>query len=198
MVLTTRERIIALATFLVVGVLVLDRFILTPGWHRLQAAENQKQELRAQVVEAQNLIERRRILERKWQPLLSDGLRSDAEAESRVARALDEWSADTRLMLTSVKPERVAGDKGLKEMTFMVAGKGRLDAVAHFLYKVETTEMPIKVKDMQLGSAGESGDSISLQLTLSALYLGTAPAPAQEQSQTKQQEAKNEEQLIQQ
>jgi hypothetical protein len=197
MVLTTRERIIALATFLVVGALLLDRFVLTPGWRRLQATESQKQELLAQVVEAQNLFERRGMLERKWKTMLSDGLRNDAEAESRVARALDGWSADTRLMLTSVKPERVAGDKGLKEMTFMVAGKGRLDAVARFLYNVETAEMPIKVKDMQLGSAGESGDSISLQLTLSALYLGAAPKPSEEPSQPKQQEAKNEEPLLQ-
>jgi hypothetical protein len=197
MVLSKRERIIALVTVLVVGALAFDKFILTPGWRRLQATENQKQELLAQVTEAQSLFERRGMLERKWKTMLSDGLRNDAEAESRVARALDDWSANTRLTLTSVKPERAAGDKGLKEMTFVVAGKGRLDAVAQFLYKVETAEMPIKVKGMQLGSAGESGDSISLQLTLSALYLGAAPKPSQEQSQPRQQEADNEEQLLQ-
>lgn len=197
MVLSKRERLIALVTLLVVGAFVLDRFVLAPGWRRLQATESQKQELRAQVVEAQNLFERRGMLERKWKTMLSDGLRNDADAESRIARALDEWAADTRLTLTSVKPDRVAGDKGLKEMTFMVAGRGRIDAVARFLYKVETAEMPIKVKDMQLGSAGESGDSMSLQLTLSALYLGAAPKPSQEPSQSKKQEADNEEKLLQ-
>ncbi len=197
MVLSKRERLIVLVTLLVVGAFVLDRFILSPGWRTLQATANQKRELRAQVIDAQNLFERRGMLERKWKRMVSDGLRSDAEAESRLARALDEWSMDTRLTLTSVKPDRVAGDKGLKEMTFMVAGKGRLDAVARFLYKVETAEMPIKVKDMQLGSAGESGDSISLQLTLSALYLGAAPQPSEKPSQPKQPEANNEEQLLQ-
>jgi len=197
MVLSKRERLIALATLLVVGALALDRFILTPGWRTLQATESQKQQLRAQVIEAQNLFERRGMLERKWKTMLSDGLRNDAEAESRLARALDDWAANTRLTLTSVKPDRVAGDKGLQEMTFMVAGKGRLDAVARFLYDVETAEMPIKVKDMQLGSAGESGDSMSLQLTLSALYLGAAPKSSQGPSQAKQQEANNEEKLLQ-
>jgi len=197
MVLSKRERLIALVTLLVVGAFVLDRFIVAPGWRELRATESQKQELRAQVVEAQNLFERRGMQEQKWKKMLSDGLRNDADAESRIARALDEWSADARLTLTSVKPDRVAGDKGLKEMTFMVAGKGRLDAVARFLYMVETAEMPIKVKDMQLGSAGESGDSMSLQLTLSALYLGAAPKSSQEPSQPKQQEANDEEKLLQ-
>jgi hypothetical protein len=196
MVLSRRERLIALAAILVVGAFVLDGFVLTPTWRRLQATEDQKQELLAQITEAQSLFERRGLLERKSKKMLSDGLRTDAEAESRVARALDEWSADTRLTLTSVKPERAAGDKGLKEMTFVVAGKGRLDAVARFLYEMETADMPLKVKDMQLGSS-ESGDSISLQLTLSALYLGGSPKSSEGQSQPKQQEANNEEQLLQ-
>jgi len=197
MVLSKRERMVALAALLIVGAFVLDKSVLGPGWRKLQATENQKQELLAQVVEAQNLFERRSLLERKWKRMLSDGLRNDAEAESRVARALGDWAGDTRLTLTSVKPERAAGDKGLQEMTFMVAGKGRLDAVARFLYNVETAEMPIKVKDLQLGSAGESGDSMSLQLTLSALYLGAGPKSSDEPSQPKQQEANNEEQLLQ-
>ena len=139
MVLSKRERMIALVTLLVVGALVLDKARPQPRLCRLQATENQKQELRAQLIEAQNLFERRGDAGAEdGRRMLSDGLRSDAEAESRVARALDDWAGDTRLTLTSVKPERVAGDKGLKEMTFVVAGKGRLDAVAQFLYKVET------------------------------------------------------------
>jgi len=197
MVLSKRERIIALLTLLVVGGLVLDRFIITPTYQRLGATSDQKQELLAQLNEARSLFERRGVLERKWKAMVSDGLWNDAEAESRVARALDEWSVDTRLTLTSVKPERGASDKGLKEMAFVVAGRGRLDAVAQFLYKVETSALPIKVKDMQLGSAGESGDSMSLQLRLSALYLGTEQKPTQEQSQPKQQEANNDDELLQ-
>jgi Tfp pilus assembly protein PilO len=197
MVLSKRERIVALMAILVVGAFALDSFVLSPTLRRLQTTENQKQELLAQLNEAQSLFERRGLLEKKWKTMLSDGLGSDAEAESRVARALDEWSVDTRLTLSSVKPERGASDKGLKEMTFVVAGKGRLDAVARFLYKVETVEMPLKIKDMQLGSASEAGDSMSLQLRLSALYLGTNEKPAREQSQPRQQEANDEDQLLQ-
>lgn len=176
---------------------MLDRFVLTPALRQLERTESQKQELLAQLTEARSLFERRAMLERKWKTMLSDGLRNDAEAESRVARALDEWSVDTRLMLSSVKPERVAGDKGLKEMTFVVAGKGQLDAVAKFLYKVETAELPIKVKDLQLGSASEAGDSMSLQLRLSALYLGAGEKPSEKQAQSIQPETNNEDQLLQ-
>ncbi len=57
-------------------------------------------------------------------------------------------------------------------MIFTVAGRGRLESVARFLWQIETAALPVKIKDMQLGSSSEAGDSMSVQLHLSALYLG--------------------------
>jgi len=197
MVLSRRERIAAIITLIVVGALLVDKFALTPALKRLQQVENQKQELLAQINEARNLFERRRLMERKWKTMSSDGLQNDADVESRIVRALDKWSQDTRLTLTSVKPERLASDKGLKEITFVVAGRGRLDAVARFLWQVETAELPVKVKDMQLGSTSEAGDSMSLQLRLSALYLGAQPKSSEKKpAQPEQPKGNNEEQLL--
>jgi hypothetical protein len=114
---------------------------------------------------------------------LSDGLQNDAEAESKIARALDEWSKETMLTLNSVKPERVASDKGLKEMTFVVAGMGTLESVSRFLWQIETTPIPIKVMDMQVGSTNETGQNMSMQLRLSALCLGARQQPQNERQE---------------
>ncbi len=197
MVLSQRERIVALLALLVVGALVADALVVGPVLRRLRAVENHKQQLLAQLNEAQGLFERRRLMERKWKTMLSDGLQDEAEAESRLVRALDKWSQETRLALTSVKPERVASDKGLNEMTFVVAGQGGMNAVARFLWQVETAELPVKVKDMQLGLASsETGDSMSLELRLSALYLGAGHAPVEKPSRPQPQEANDEEPLL--
>ena len=107
-----------------------------------------------------------------------EGLRNEVEAESKVGRAIDKWSQQSRLTLSSVKPERVASDKGLKEMTFVVVGTGTLEAVTQFLWQIETSTLPVKVKDMQLGSS-ESGQSMSLQLRLSALCLDAEQKPSE-------------------
>lgn len=197
MVLSKRERIIVLLTLVVVGALIADRFILSPALERLDQLEGDKQQLLAEVNEAKELFQRRRLLERKWRTMQSAGLRSDAEAESRIVRAMDEWSERASLTLTSVKPEHMASVRGMKEVTFVVAGKGSLSAVARFLHQVETDELPVKVKDMQIGSASESGDSMSLQLRLSAVYeSGETAKPSDEKSQPKQGEANDEEQLF--
>ena len=108
------------------------------------------------------------------------GLNAD---ENRILDALREWSGAAKMALSSIRPERISSDRGLQEMIFTVAGRGSLDSVARFLWQVETAALPVKIKDMQLGSSSEAGDSMSLQLHLSALYLG---------ANKKQAEAENE------
>jgi len=196
MVLSKRERIVLIVTVAVVGALVANLFVIEPATQRLRQTRNQRLQLEAEFHAAQDLFERRRLRGPQWEAMLSHGLRSDAEAESRVARALEEWSADAGLTLSSVKPERVASDKGLKEMTFVVAGSGPLDAVAWFLYEVETTALPVKVKNMQLGSSAESGGSMSLQLRLSALYLGAESQPSEQQQREPEQVEAYDEELL--
>ena len=177
--LSKRERIMAIMAVAVVGLLVLNKFLIGPVTGKLQEIETQKNRLLVELDEAQNLFRKRRVLEKEWKNVLSEGLRNEVEAESKVGRALDEWSKEARLMLSSVKPERVASDKGLKEMTFVVVGTGTLDAVARFLWQIETAPLPIKVRDMQLGSSNESGQSMSVQLRLSALCLGEDQKPSE-------------------
>src|SRR4030042_2017959 len=161
--LSKREQALAIAALIGIGILLAYSLIIKPVQSGLEQTENHKLDLQAQLTKAHNLIERRKMMEQKWKTMLADGLRGDAEAESRVAKALDKWSTDARLTLTSVKPDRRGGDKGLKEITFSLAGSGRLDAVAWFLYQVETSDLPIKVKDMRLGS-GAAGARISREL----------------------------------
>jgi len=192
--LSKRERIIVLATILVVGALVGDRLVLSPVTGRWGELTGSRQQLRSQVVKAQGLLEQRKLIEQNHKTLF-ENLRPEADAESRVAEAIDQWSRDARLALSSVTPSRAVGDKGLKEMIFVIAGRGSLDAVAGFLCRAETSELPVKVKYMQLGSTSEAGDNLSLELRLSTLYVAADEKPSSKQRQPRQAEKTNEEQL---
>ncbi len=191
MVLSKRERIILIVTLLSVGLLIANTFVIEPVLTRRDELESQRQQLLGDLSEAELLIGNHRRMQQKWNAMLSDGLRNDAEAESKVLASLREWSGNSRLSLSSIRPERVSSDKGLQEMIFTVAGKGSLDSVARFLWQIETAALPVKIKDMQLGSGSESGDRMSLQLHLSALYLGEQ----KKQAEVKQQEVQDEEGL---
>jgi len=182
MVLSRRERIILIVTLVCVGLLVANNFIFEPVQARLSDMEAEREQLLGDLSEADLLLDNQKRMQGKWKTLLADGLQSATEAESKVLSALRQWSDEARLSVSSVKPDRVASDKGLQEMIFTVAGKGTLEAVARFLWQIETAPLPVKIKDMQLGSSSDSGESMSLQLHLSALYLGT-PKPPSDQKQ---------------
>lgn len=172
--LSKREKIIALAALLVLGGLVLDRAILTPLLNRLDQWEMEKQALQLELSEAQNLLKRRNAMERKWRGMAGEGLTAGSESESKVLHALDRWSQDTGLTLTSVKPlRRTQVRDQLHEMTFTIAGSGSMHAAAEFIWQVERAQLPLRIRDLQLGSANESGTEMSLQLNISALTLVT-------------------------
>jgi len=186
---------LAIGMIVVVGALVLNKFIIDPLSASREATANAKVELEAQIADAQNTFAKKKNLERKWKSLLAGDSQNPTGSESRIARALTEWSRQTRLDVTSVKPDQTTTEKGMTETTFVLAGQGSLDAVASFLYRVETSELPIKVVDMQLGSRSESGGSMSLQLRLSAISLNSASKASEKPSQKQQPEADNDDML---
>jgi Tfp pilus assembly protein PilO len=191
MVLSKRERIILMVTLVCVGLLVAVEFVYDPVQTKLTDMETQRTQLRGDLEEANLLLENQRRKQGTWKTQMSDGPRSASEVESRVSSALTQWSNRARLSLSSIKPDRGASEKGMQETVFTVAGKGALDAVAQFLWQIETAALPVKIKDMQIGSSSDSGESMSLQLHLSVLYLGAQT----QQPEQRTPEANNEEDI---
>ena len=172
MVLSKRERLLAAATVLAVAVLALDRFLLAPFMDLRAQAETEKQSLIGQMERATSLFALKGRLRPKWDEMLAGGLKGDPfDAETQVLHAVRDWSQEAGLDLASVKPERVALEGDIQEITFQAAGTGPMSAVARFLWLLETTSLPLRIKDLQLGSRTEGRDDLSLQLRISTLYL---------------------------
>ena len=177
--LSKRERIIMIAAIASVGLFAAVKFVIDPVQAKRDAMESQRQQLLGDLNEAELLIGNHARMQQRWNSMLSDGLRNEAEAESRILGALRQWSGAANMALSSIRPERTSSNKGLQEMIFTVAGRGSLESVARFLWQIETAALPVKIRDMQLGSSSEAGDSMSLQLHLSALYLGAPQKEAE-------------------
>jgi hypothetical protein len=179
MVLSKRERIILIVTLACVGLLLGSKFAYDPMKAKLDDLGMQRTSLEGELTEANLLLENLPRWQRTWKDLKANGLQNATETESRVFSALREWSRTAGMSVSSIKPDRISSDKGMHEMIFTVAGKGSLESVARLLWEIETAPLPVKIKDMTLGSSSDAGESMSLQLHLSALYLGP------ENSQTK-------------
>ena len=170
MVLSKRERLIAAAALLAVGILLADRVALTPLLERRTAVEDERQRVLAELERARVLFERRKLLSPRWREMLDAGLGlGPAEAESQVLHAVRNWSQEAGLALSSLRPERMSPRAGLNEITFQASATGGMRAVAGFLWRLESSSLPVRVTELQLGARREGTDDLSLQLHISAL-----------------------------
>ena len=179
MILTKRERLITALTLIAVSIFVLDRYVLTPFLDDYSALEARKQKLQGDMKRANSLVARRQQVDQKWQQMLAGSLKQDpVEAESQVLHALRDWSEQTGLNLSALRPERSTDKTDLREITFHTAGSGPMSSISRFMWCLETAEIPIKLKMIRLSSRKEGIDDLSLELRFSTLYLAVQPPSA--------------------
>ena len=169
-----RERIIMIATLVVVSLLVLDRFVVSPFLRDRDRISSEKTALVGELENATMLFEREQRARRRWHQMRRSRLREDAsEAEGQVLHAVREWSQEHRLILSSVKPEhgRPREDEELQEIGFQLSGTGTMRAAVGFLWEVQASDLPLRINELQLASAREGRDEISLQLRISTIYV---------------------------
>lgn len=171
MVLSKRERYIVFITIIIITILVVDRYALSPFLDIRAQDRVLKQQLLGEMEQAAILFQRRELMERKWQNIMAKGLQGDvSQTESSVLHAVRDWSRKGGVTLSSVKPDQVNGDGNLHEINFLVAGTGSMSSIGRFIWYAETTSLAVRVKDIQVGSRREDGEEMSLQLRFSAIY----------------------------
>lgn len=176
MVLSKRERRIFWTTLVVMVLLVSDRFVINPGLEALDLVSAEKQRLDAEVSAMWDVLDPNRSTPRarQWQEKIENGLLDDpSAAQSSMLHALEEWSEQSRVRLTSVTPtpQRSTRDRGLRDIVFTIAGKGDMASIGEFVWLIEQTSKPVKITNLTLGSTNASGRDLTLSLKLSLLYL---------------------------
>ncbi len=172
MALTRREQLIMILATVAVGILIADRFILTPLFENRDRARQLRQTLEAELEEAQATLDRRRILKRRWDQMQEAGLSYDIEkVDSLLFRHLEEASDESGLSLRSTQSERLEEQNTLGQIEFTVSGTGSMNAVTQFLWDIEMAEIPVRIDSMGLGGNNETGSQMKLQMKLSTIYL---------------------------
>lgn len=176
MVLSKRERYIGLATAVVVGILVLDQFILTPQLRRKEVLDARIADANQELLRANQLFAKARAANRDWRQMSGTALeRSASDAESRVLNNVRQWAQDEGMNLASVKPERTERDRDFDKTSFRATGTGSMQQIGRFLYRLETASMPVRVTDLLLSTRREGTDDLSMTLGIATISLAPEP-----------------------
>jgi hypothetical protein len=172
MMLSRRERTIAIAVGVLAGALVLDQVLVSPLLARLGAANVAISAQQEQIDTAQQTLQNSVRARRKWRDMAGQTLQSDAPAaEGQVLNAVRGWAQDADLSLTSLKPERIEKEKDFQKITIRATATGSLSQVARFLYSIRTASIPIRVSDVQIAARREGSDDLALQVGLATIFL---------------------------
>ncbi|HMB96345.1 MAG TPA: hypothetical protein VKK61_09925 [Tepidisphaeraceae bacterium] len=172
MVVSKRERYVAIFAGAVVGLLLLDRVVITPLFTQREDLSSSIDAAQQKLAHDEQVMFTQRRLGGEWSGVVNGGLKQDAStAESQVLNSLREWSQEAGLAVGSMRPERSGEkEKDFFKITFRATGSGSMDEVSRFIWQIQTAKIPVHITDLTITSK-EGSDELSLSLGVATIYL---------------------------
>lgn len=171
MVLSKRERYIVIGTALVVFVLVLDTFALSPLMEARDATTKEKNDLTVEMARGRATLKQASDLAPRWLEINKSGLKDDpGDAESQVLHSMRDWMEKSRVEIALLKPERLTDKTQLPQVVIQASGNGTMDSIARLLWRIQTATIPIRITELQISARKEGADDLSVQLRLTTVY----------------------------
>jgi hypothetical protein len=183
MILSKRERFIVIATFGVLILLGIDRYLLSPLLHRRDDANVRAGATRIELAEADNVVNVQGLrANNRWKEMARAGLNNKpSETEGAVLNQLRAFAAESGLKLVALTPgNRNEKLKYYQQITIRGTASGRMDSIRKFLYRVEHAKLPMRVSDITVTSLKDGQDDLSVSIGITTIHLPVEqPKPAE-------------------
>jgi len=176
MVVSRRERYIAMGAVAVAALVAFDQLLLGPLLSYRDGMDARQSKLATDIAKAEAAIARGSETMSQWNAVRASLQPGPAEAESQILHAVRDWAEDAQLDMSLVKPERLADKTRLPEITVHAAGTGSMEAVSRFMWRLETGRLPVRMTELQLAPRKEGTDDLNVELQISTIYLPQRPA----------------------
>jgi hypothetical protein len=170
-VLSKRERYIAIGVGAAVGLFGLDSLVITPFRARGEDIRLQTVAASDELTKASNLKHLRDKVKKDWDAMQAGGMKTDpSDAEAQAQHALRDWYQEAGLTNYSQGPSRNTAEGKFVAVSFHTNGIGTMSGLAKLLWRIETTTIPMRVENLTITPHGAEGrDDLQIQLTVSTL-----------------------------
>ena len=168
-----RQRLLAILAIAIVALFVLDRVVITPLIERWKTRAATLAQLRKSIEKGNSLIQRESHTRKRWNEVRKSTLPiSASQAEKELFAAFEKWSSDSRVSISSVRPQWKKGaSDDYSVLECRVDAAGTLPVLAKFLYNIENSPMAVRTESVELTARDNSGEQIALGLLISAVRL---------------------------
>jgi hypothetical protein len=178
MKIDNRQRLLAVLAIVIVALFVADRMIITPlleSWRTRSAAIT---ELRKSIEKGNALIQREAHTRGRWNEVRRSTLPVNAsQAEKELFTAFEKWSADSRVSISSIRPQWKKGaTEDYSVLECRVDAAGSLPVLAKFLHNIESSPIAVRTESVEFTGRDNNGEQIALGLLISAVRLAPVDA----------------------
>jgi hypothetical protein len=187
MIIKQREKLLTLATVLVIGLFAADKLVITPLSNAWKARAERIGLLTKQIASGQQLLGREKTIRDRWDFIRTNALSPNlSAAQNQVLKSVDRWAQDSRISFTSIKPQWKSSTEDYMTLECQADAFGSLQALARFLYEMEKAHppmnppsakdrssypLPIKIEDVQIATRDSEGQQLSLGIRFTSLVL---------------------------
>jgi hypothetical protein len=175
MPIKNRQQLLVILAAAGAALLIGDRLVLSPlvaGW---QARSKQIAELTKQVSQGSLLVSRDSVIRDRWDQMRNSTLPEDVSAaENEVLRAFERWSQESRISVSSIKPQWKRAGEDYMTLECRADAFGSIEALTRFLYEVEKDPLALRVEAVEIAARDNDGQQLSIGLQVSGLQLGVA------------------------
>ena len=172
MVLSRREKYIAIITSVIVAVPVLHSYVVSPLMTRLAVLDADILAAQQELERTGRLFETSKAARREWAAMARGALAEDRpRAESQILNNVREWAQESGISLSSLKPEREEKEKDFQKITFRATCGGSMSQIGRFLHRIQTATIPVRITDLQLSSQRDGEDQLTLSVALATIYM---------------------------
>jgi hypothetical protein len=169
-----RQQLLGIIAIAVVAIWAGDKLIFTPLTQLWKQRRTQIADLRKSVTQGSLLLDRKNSIRARWDIMRTNTLPTEnSRAEAQVLKAFDLWSQDSRISVTSIKPQWKHNADDYVTLECRLDAFGSLPNITRFLYDVEKDAMALKVDSVEITTRDNDGQQLSLALQVSGLVLTT-------------------------
>jgi hypothetical protein len=178
MKIENRQRFLAIVAIAGIALLASDRLIISPLATRWKERSDRIAELKNSVSHGAQLLDREQTIRARWEGMMTHTLSDDtAEAENEVLQAFERWSQESRISISSIKPQWRRNHDDYMTLECRADAFGSIQAVTRFLYEVERDPLALKVEAVEIAPRDNDGQQLSLGLQVSGLVLSLQEQP---------------------
>jgi len=168
-----RQKFLIILTVSMVVLWAGVNFVVDPLTHWWQARNAEIQDLHTRLTDGRLLVTRSATLRSEWSDMQANALPPvTSSAEQQLLRALEGWTRDAGVEVSSITPQWRADSTNYMTLTCRVETTGDMGTLTRFLADLENASQAIRLDAVELGAHDTAGHQLTMSVDIDGLALG--------------------------